>query len=216
MVFTLPSQLARLALQNKKFIYGLLLQASAETLLEIAQDSRHLGAEIGFFSVLHTWNQKLSLHPHVHCVIPAGGLSLDHTRWVTSPNRFFLPLKVLSRVFRGKFVAGLKQAFQSGRLSFHIDAPDLARFPCLGVAYEALGAGGTAPAILNAANEVAVEAFLQRKIGFLDIARACEATMHRVPATPLSSLGDALGADREARAVARELLKLEQPQPLPA
>src|SRR5204863_4102624 len=101
-----------------------------------------------------------------------------------------------------------------GSLNFF--APDLARFPCLGVAYEALGAGGTAPAILNAANEVAVEAFLQRKIGFLDIARACEATMRCVSATPLSSLGDALGADREARAVARELLKLEQPQPLPA
>jgi hypothetical protein len=118
-VFTLPSQLARLALQNKKFIYGLLLQASAETLLEVARDPRHLGAEIGFFSVLHTWNQRLSLHPHVHCVIPAGGLSLDHTHWVTSPNRFFLPLKVLSRVFRGKFVAALKQAFQNGRLSLH-------------------------------------------------------------------------------------------------
>ena len=118
-VFTLPSQLARLALQNKKFIYGLLLQASAETLLEVARDQRHLGAEIGFFTVLHTWNQRLSLHPHVHCVIPAGGLSLDHTHWVTSPNRFFLPLKVLSRVFRGKFVAALKQAFQNGRLSLH-------------------------------------------------------------------------------------------------
>jgi hypothetical protein len=118
-VFTLPSQLARLALQNKKFIYGLLLQASAETLLEVARDPRHLGAEIGFFSVLHTWNQRLSLHPHVHCVIPAGGLSLDHTHWVTSPNRFFLPLKVLSRVFRGKFVAALQQAFQNGRLSLH-------------------------------------------------------------------------------------------------
>jgi hypothetical protein len=118
-VFTLPSQLARLALQNKKFIYGLLLQASAETLLEVARDQRHLGAELGFFSVLHSWNQKLSLHPHVHCVIPAGGLSLDHTHWVTSPNRFFLPLKVLSRVFRGKFVAALKQAFQNGRLSLH-------------------------------------------------------------------------------------------------
>ena len=118
-VFTLPSQLARLALQNKKFIYGLLLQASAETLLEVARDQRHLGAELGFFSVLHSWNQKLSLHPHVHCVIPAGGLSLDHTHWVTSPNRFFLPLKVLSRVFRGKFVAALKQTFQNGRLSLH-------------------------------------------------------------------------------------------------
>jgi hypothetical protein len=118
-VFTLPPQLAPLALQNKKLLYGLLLRASAETLLEVARDPRHLGAEIGFFSVLHTWSQKLRLHPHVHCVIPAGGLSLDHTYWVNSPNRFFLPLKVLSRVFRGKFVAGLKQAFQSSRLHFH-------------------------------------------------------------------------------------------------
>jgi len=118
-VFTLPVQLAPLALQNKKLIYGLLLRASAETLLEVARDPRHLGAEIGFFSVLHTWSQKLTLHPHVHCVIPAGGLSLDHTHWVRSQKRFFLPLKVLSRVFRGKFVAALKQAFHSGRLHFH-------------------------------------------------------------------------------------------------
>jgi hypothetical protein len=125
-VFTLPSQLASLALQNKKVIYGLLLRASAETLLEVARDPRHLGAEIGFFTVLHTWSQKLSLHPHVHCVIPAGGLSLDHTHWVHSQNRFFLPLKVLSRVFRGKFVAGLKQAFQNGRLSFHGNLAPLA------------------------------------------------------------------------------------------
>ncbi len=117
-VFTLPAQLARLALQNKKLIYGLLLRASAETLLEVARDPRHLGAEIGFFSVLHSWNQKLSLHPHVHCVIPAGGLSLDHTHWIKSRSRFFLSIKVLRRVFRGKFVAGLKQAFQNGRLHF--------------------------------------------------------------------------------------------------
>jgi len=96
-----------------------LLRASAQTLLEVAQDPRHLGAEIGFFSVLHSWNQKLRHHPHVHCVIPAGGLSLDHTRWVKSPNRFFLPLKVLSTVFRGKFVAGLQQAFQNRQRSFH-------------------------------------------------------------------------------------------------
>ena len=100
-VFTLPAPLARLALQNKKLIYGLLLRTSAETLLEVARDPRHLGAEFGFFSVLLTWNQKLSVHPHVHSVIPAGGLSLDHTHWVKSQNRFFLPLKVLSRVFRG-------------------------------------------------------------------------------------------------------------------
>jgi hypothetical protein len=118
-VFTLPAQLATLALQKKKLIYGLLLRGSAETLLEVARDPRHLGAEIGFFSVLHTWSQKLTLHPHVHCVIPAGRLSPDHTHWVKSQNRFFLPLKVLSRVFRGKFVAGLKQAFQNGQMNFH-------------------------------------------------------------------------------------------------
>jgi hypothetical protein len=117
-VFTLPPHLAPLALQNRKVIYDLLLRASAETLLEVARDPRHLGAEIGFFSVLHTWSQKLSLHPHVHCVIPAGGLSLDHTRWVKSRSRFFLSIHVLRRVFRGKFVAGLRQAFRDGLLNF--------------------------------------------------------------------------------------------------
>jgi Putative transposase/Transposase zinc-binding domain len=117
-VFTLPQQLAPLALQNKKIIYDLLLRATAETLLEVARNPRRLGAEIGFFSVLHTWNQKLQLHPHVHCVVPAGGLSLDHTRWIPSRPRFFLPRPVLRRVFRGKFVAGLKSAFQHNQLRF--------------------------------------------------------------------------------------------------
>jgi hypothetical protein len=115
-VFTLPPQLASLVLQNKKVIYGLLLRASAETLLEVARDRAHLGAEIGFFSVLHTWNQKPQLHPHVHCVVPAGGLSRDHARWIRSHPRFFLPIAVLRRVFRGKFVAGLKSAFERGQL----------------------------------------------------------------------------------------------------
>ena len=124
-VFTLPHQLASLALQNKKLIYGLLLRASAETLLEVARNPRRLGAEIGFFSVLHTWNQKLQLHPHVHCIVPAGGLSLDHSRWVRSRSRFFLSIQVLRRVFRGKFVAGLKSAFQRGQL--HLSG-DLAGF----------------------------------------------------------------------------------------
>ena len=126
-VFTLPAPLARLALQNKKLIYGLLLRASAETLLEVARDPKHLGAEIGFFSVLHTWNQKLNLHPHVHCVIPAGGLSLDHTHWIKSRSRFFLSIRVLRRVFRGKFVASLKHAFQSGRLNFRGNLAALAQ-----------------------------------------------------------------------------------------
>ena len=118
-VFTLPRELAPLALQNKQLIYNLLFQASAETLLEIARDPRHLGAEIGFFSVLHTWNQRLQHHPHIHCVLAAGGLAPDHSRWISSQRSFFLPIKVLSRVFRGKFVAGLKTAFREGKLQFH-------------------------------------------------------------------------------------------------
>jgi hypothetical protein len=116
-VFTLPHDLAPLALHNKKIVYTLLFRASAATLLEVAADPRHLGAEIGFLSVLHTWGQNLLLHPHVHCVIPAGGLSPDHKRWIRPRYPFFLPVKVLSRVFRGKFVAGLKRAFQAGELS---------------------------------------------------------------------------------------------------
>src|SRR5208337_70768 len=118
-VFTLPHQLALLVLRNKKVVYDLLFRASAETLLEVARDPRHLGAEIGFFSVLHTWNQKLGLHPHVHCVIPAGGLSPQHTRWIPSRHAFFLPVTVLSRVFRGKFVAALKCAFREDQLRFY-------------------------------------------------------------------------------------------------
>jgi Putative transposase/Transposase zinc-binding domain len=118
-VFTLPHELAPLALQNKRVIYNLLFHASAATLLEIARDPRHLAAEIGFFSVLHTWDQRLQLHPHVHCVLAAGGLAPDHSRWISSRRSFFLPIKVLSRVFRGKFVAGLRSSFQKGALQFH-------------------------------------------------------------------------------------------------
>ena len=118
-VFTLPRHLAPLVLQNQKFIYDLLFRTSAETLLEVARDPQHLGAGIGFFSVLHTWSQKLELHPHVHCVVPAGGLSADHTRWIKPRYDFFLPVGVLGSVFRGKFYAALKRAFQDGRLNFH-------------------------------------------------------------------------------------------------
>jgi len=118
-VFTWLGQLAPLALQNKSEIYSLLFRASAETLLTVASDERHLGAEIGFFSVLHSWNQKLLHHPHVHCVVPAGGLSPDHTRWIAARSGFFLPVRVLSRVFRGKFVAGLRELHATGKLGFH-------------------------------------------------------------------------------------------------
>jgi hypothetical protein len=117
-VFTIPHQLSWLALQNKKVVYDLLFRASAATLLEIAADPKHLGAEIGFLSVLHTWGQNLQHHPHVHCVLPAGGLSPDHTQWVHPRYPFFLPVKVLSRVFRGKFIAGLKLAFCQHKLVF--------------------------------------------------------------------------------------------------
>jgi rubredoxin len=126
-VFTLPGRLAPLVLQNKKVLYALLFRTSAETLLEVARDPRHLGAEIGFFSVLHTWSQKLKIHPHVHCVVPAGGLSPDHTRWVRSRDNYFLPKGVLREIFRGKFVDALKQAFQNGQLNFHGDLKLLAQ-----------------------------------------------------------------------------------------
>jgi hypothetical protein len=126
-VFTLPSRLAPLVLQNKKVLYGLLFRTSAETLLEVARDPRPLGAEIGFFSVLHTWSQKLKIHPHVHCVVPAGGLSPDHTRWVRSRDNYFLPKGVLREIFRGKFVDALKQAFQNGQLRFEGDLKLLAQ-----------------------------------------------------------------------------------------
>jgi Putative transposase/Transposase zinc-binding domain len=117
-VFTLPHELSWLALQNKKLVYDLLFRTSATTLLEVAADAKHLGARIGFLSVLHTWGQNLLHHPHVHCVIPAGGLALDSSKWVRPRYAFFLPVKVLSRVFRRKFIAGLKQAFRDEKLSF--------------------------------------------------------------------------------------------------
>ncbi|HEX2713932.1 MAG TPA: IS91 family transposase [Candidatus Acidoferrales bacterium] len=125
-VFTLPSRLAPLVLQNKRIFYDLLFRTSAETLLKVARNPRHLGAEIGFFSVLHTWSQKLSIHPHVHCVVPAGGLSPDHTRWIRSRDNYFLPKEVLGEVFRGKFTDALKQAFQNGQLHFSADLKLLA------------------------------------------------------------------------------------------
>jgi hypothetical protein len=118
-VFSVPHKLVPLMWQNKKVLFQLLFQASAETLLEVAADPEHLGAEIGFLSVLHTWGQTLQRHPHVHCVVPGGGLSCDHQRWIPSAPKFFLPVKVLSRVFRGKFLDSLRNAFRSKRLAFH-------------------------------------------------------------------------------------------------
>jgi len=118
-VFTLPHQLGPLGLQNKRVVYGILFRAVAETLQEVAKDPRLLGADIGFLAVLHTWGQNLLHHPHVHCVVPGGGLSPDHTQWIGSSDRFLLPVKVLSRVFRGKFLGMLKRAFRKGKLCFY-------------------------------------------------------------------------------------------------
>ena len=125
-VFTLPHELSALVLQNKKLLYDLLFRASAATLLEVARGPKHLGADIGLLSVLHTWGQNLEHHPHVHCVVPGGGLALDGSGWVATSFRFFLPVHVLSRVFRGKFTAELKQLLLQGKLQFHGSLKELA------------------------------------------------------------------------------------------
>jgi hypothetical protein len=133
-VFTLPEQLSLLALQNKRVIYNLLFRAASETLLEIAADPKHLGAKIGFFVVLHTWGQALQAHPHLHCVIPGGGLSADNSQWIVCRPGFFLPVKVLSRLFRGKFVAYLCEARDQGQLTYAGQLSNLAEvegFNCL-------------------------------------------------------------------------------------
>ncbi len=109
-VFTLPDDFNAIALANPRIVYGLLVDAVARTLLEVAANPKHLGARIGFMAILHTWGQNLSLHPHVHCVVPGGGLSPDGPHWVSCRPGFFLPVRVLSRVFRGKFIDALKHA----------------------------------------------------------------------------------------------------------
>ncbi len=115
-VFTLPHELNLLCQYNQKLLYDLLFQSSALTLMEIAAHPKHLGAEIGFLGILHTWGQNLLLHPHVHCVVPAGGISPDRARWVHPKYPFFLPVKVLSLVFRGKFVAALRRLYRRKKL----------------------------------------------------------------------------------------------------
>jgi hypothetical protein len=118
-VFTLPAELGPVALQNQRLVYGTLLQASAQSLLQLARDPQHLGADIGFLAVLHTWGQNLHLHPHVHCVVPGGGIALAGDRWVSCRPGFFLPVRVLGRLFRGKFLDMLGRAYGRGLLGFH-------------------------------------------------------------------------------------------------
>jgi hypothetical protein len=120
-VFTLPPQIANLALQNARIIYSILFRAASETLLTIAADPKRLGAATGFLAVLHTWGQNLHLHPHIHCVVPGGGISPDHSRWIACRKyrkSFFLSVKVLSRFFRKRFLLHLRKAFEKGKLQF--------------------------------------------------------------------------------------------------
>jgi hypothetical protein len=117
-VFTVPEEIAAIAYQNKEVVYGILFQTTAETLRTIAADPKHLGAEIGFFAVLHSWGQALQFHPHLHCVAPGGGLSPDGQRWISCRPNFFLQVHVLSRLFRRLFLKALQRAFDSGKLQF--------------------------------------------------------------------------------------------------
>ena len=125
-VFTVPAEVAVMAFQNKSVVYAILFQAAADTLRTITADPRHLGAEIGFIAMLHTWGQTLTHHPHLHCVVPGGGLSPDGARWIACRPNFFLPIHVLSRLYRRRFLEQLQAAFDAGRLRFFSDMAKLA------------------------------------------------------------------------------------------
>ena len=138
-VFTVPAPVAELAFHNKAAVYGILFQAAAEALREIAGDRRHLGAEIGAIAVLHTWGQALHHHPHLHCIVPSGGIAPDQTRWVACPPGFFLPVRVLSRRFRDLFVRALRTAFAAGALRFPGALASLAERAAFGAQLDQLG-----------------------------------------------------------------------------
>jgi len=125
-VFSVPHDLIPLMWQNKKRLFSLLFQSAGSALLKVAADPKRLGAEIGFLCILHTWGQTLQRHPHIHCVVPGGGLSLDHSRWISSHPRFFLPVQVLSKEFRDMFLHGLEQAYRDQKLSFYGECQSLA------------------------------------------------------------------------------------------
>jgi hypothetical protein len=126
-VFTMPAPAAEIAFQNKQTVYAILFHTAAETLRRIGADPKHLGAEIGLVAVLHTWGQTLQHHPHVHCVVPGGGPSRDGARWIACRPGFFLPVRVLSRLFRRLFLDELRAAFDAGQLGFFGDLADLVK-----------------------------------------------------------------------------------------
>jgi hypothetical protein len=133
-VFTIPEAVAQIAFYNKELLYEILFRTTAETLLRMGRDPQRLGAVLGFFCVLHSWGQNLHFHPHLHCVIPGGGLSADHERWIGGRRRFFLPVRVLSRLFRRLFLEALQKAYAAGQLQFFGDLERL-RDPQVFAAY---------------------------------------------------------------------------------
>jgi len=126
-VFTLPQELNAVVLQNQALLYSILVKSAGDSIVELAKDSKFLGAQTGVTAVLHTWGQNLSFHPHVHCMVPGGGLSLDGRNFVTSRKKFFIPVRVISRKFRGKFLFHLKEAWNNGEIKFFNEVEKLAR-----------------------------------------------------------------------------------------
>jgi Putative transposase/Transposase zinc-binding domain len=140
-VFSVPHDLIPLMWQNKKLLFSLLFQSAGSALLKVAADPKRLGVDIGFLCVLHTWGQTLQRHPHIHCVVPGGGLSLDHSRWISSHPRFFVPVKVVSKEFRDMFLNGLEQAYRAQKLLLYGECQSLADTKVFGAFLEGLKKG---------------------------------------------------------------------------
>src|SRR3989442_1278510 len=183
-VFTLPAPLGEIAFQNKAAVYAILFRAAAETLATIAADPRHLGAQLGMTMVLHTWGQTLQHHPHVHCVVPGGGPSLDGTRWVACRPSFFLPVRVLSRLFRRLFLQKLKNAFAAGKLRFFTNLANGSRADSLVLCRRLLEAGVTSAVRQPADNHTPGD----RPLTAADFAICpdCGGTMRRIAVVPRS------------------------------
>src|SRR3989442_699540 len=183
-VFTLPAPLGEIAFQNKAAVYAILFRAAAETLATIAADPRHLGAQLGMTMVLHTWGQTLQHHPHVHCVVPGGGPSLDGTRWVACRPSFFLPVRVLSRLFRRLFLQKLKNAFAAGKLRFFTNLANGSRSDSLALCRRLLEAGVTSAVRQPADNHPPGD----RPLTAADFAICpdCGGTMRRIAVVPRS------------------------------
>lgn len=196
-VFTLPQEIAAIAYQNKAVVYDLLFRATAQTLRTVAADPRHLGAEIGFIAILHTWGQNLLHHPHLHCVVPGGGISADGQRWVACRPGFFLPVRVLSRLFRRLFLAELRQAHESGTLRFFNalaplqEAPAFARY----LAPVAVPSGWSTPSHRSVGPSACLNTSAATRIAW----RSATAVSWNSPATRSPSAGRITATSRGTR-----------------